>query len=384
MKIKWMLLSVLIGVMVMFTFTACKDESTVDATDSPDRRALQFWEITDEMSSEEAYKLESRNYKIIKSLEPLYEEESYKVYKDAISNMELNKDMASVNEAIEARNNLVQTSTVEDRVWFLWGDTIPVVDGEFFTEEELDLSKEDAYGSEPIIIKYLLEDPSKAKGNIILVSGGGFQLRGNKSEGYPAAEVFNDLGYNCFLLQRRVEPYSEMDIFMDFQRAVRMVKFYAEEEGYGGKDMIAGAGWSGGGGTILGAINNCYGNLTPVDIGASNYVSDEIDELNSDLDVAMIIYGAMTGDISSSNANIPAFYICAGTADAMVDPQGSRDLYDNVKDKVPALLNMIEGAPHSFGVGTLGVGGESVSAEAVKWPAQADIFMQENLGHSMN
>ena len=383
MKIKKILITLMVSIFIVFTFTAC-GETSVEDENSAERRKLEPWEITEDMSFDEAYKLEKRNFKLIKSIEPLYEEESYSAYKKAVAEMDKNQNKASVDLAVEARENLILTSTIEDRVWFLWGDAIPVMDGENYTEEELDLSMEDAYGSEPIIIKYLLDNPSEAKGNIILVSGGGFAQRGNKSEGYPAAEVFNELGYNCFLLQRRVEPYSEMDIFMDYQRAVRLVKYYVELEGYGGADMIAGTGWSGGGGTILGAINNCYGDLIPNDIGASNYVADEIDEINSDLDVAMIIYGALDPVMNESNTNLPAFYICTGTADAMVDPAGSQTLYDYVSPKVPAILNLIEGAPHTFGVGTIALGSDGIIPETAEWPSQADEFMQENLGFSEN
>ena len=208
------------------------------------------------------------------------------------------------------------------------------------------------------------------------------KVRANLTESYPASGVFNDLGYNVFIVQRRVEPYSDTDIFMDYQRAVRMVRYYAEKEGYGGADMIAGIGWSGGGFTVTGAISNCYGDLTQVDIGASNYVTDEIDAVNSDLDVAMIIYGSGGQPISEANTNWPAFYICSGTADHLVPVEGSQKLYDSVKTEVPALLNLIEGAGHGYGVGLPPA--VTIVDGCAEWPAQADVFMQENLGHSGN
>ena len=342
-----------------------------------------LWEVSAEGDLEEAIKLEKRNYKIIQSMQPLFEEDSYKLYSKAVSAMKKNQDLDSLNAALQARESLVQIDSVADRIWFLWGeDNMPIVDGESYTEEELDKSQMDAYGSKPLIIKYLLDDPTQAKGNIVAVSGGAMKVRSNGAEGYPAAERFNSMGYNVFLLQRRVEPYSEMDIYMDYQRAVRVVRYYAEKEGYGGTNMIAGVGWSGGGETIMGAIDYCYGNLTPVDEGATSYVPDEIDSINSDLDVAMILYGTQDGAINTDNTNWPAFYICAGTADTTVDPAGSEKLFETVKDFVPAKLNMIEGAEHGFGVGVAPATGQAEGTE--DWPDDADVFMQENLGHSGN
>ena len=387
MKLKRFLSGIFISFLIVSMLSGCGEKSVADNSTTGDTFTLegrkgQFWEVTSEMSIDEALKLEKRNYKIVLSMEPLYDADSYSVYYKAILAMRKNKDQVSIDAAVAARNSLIQTSTVEDRIMFLWGETIPLVDGETYTEEALDLSQEDAYGAEPFIIKYLLADPSTAKGNIVMVSGGAMKIRANYSEGYPAAKVFNELGYNVFLLQRRVEPYSNMDIFMDYQRAVRLVRYSVEKEGYGGADMIAGIGWSGGGFTVMGAIDSCYGKLTPKDEGDSNYVPDDIDAVNSDLDVAMIIYGSADGSIATKNTNWPAFYVCAGLADTTVDPNGSQKLYDNVKNKVPAMLNLIPGAAHGFGVGLAPATGIAEGCD--KWPAQADVFMQENLGHSGN
>ena len=159
---------------------------------------------------------------------------------------------------------------------------------------------------------------------------------------------------------------------MDLQRAIRIVRYNAEQEGWGGLDMIAAAGFSGGGGTIMGTVFNCFGDLTPADLGVSGYIPDELDAVNSDLDVAMPIYGAISSLITDKNPNLPAFYIAQGLAGDMVDPQNAQDTYDYVKDLVPAQLYMIPDAKHGFGPGT-----SSTAAEGCKlWPGQADEFMQ--------
>lgn len=339
-------------------------------------------EIPADADVETAINLENRNFKHIQAMKPLFEEKSYNAYNKAVSNMKKKGTMEGVTAAIEARAALVQESSAADRLWFIWdGVTMPTVDGESFTEEELDASQMFGSGFEPFAIKYLVEDQSQCKGNIIAVSGGGFAVWSNGSEGYPAAQVFNDLGYNYFLLQRRVAPYSREDIYMDFQRFVRVVKYHAQLENYGGQDMYAVLGWSGGGGTILGGtVNHLYGSLNPSKYD-SDYVPDEIDAISGDVDVALVIYGASL-ITAEENENLPAFYICVGSEDG-TGPVASTNLYNQAIDKgLPAQLYIVEGAPHGFGVGLRPASGTVPGTEL--WPYQADEFMQANRGFQKN
>ena len=142
--------------------------------------------------------------------------------------------------------------------------------------------------------------------------------------------------------------------------------------------MFAGLGWSGGCRTLFGAVNYCYGDITPADFD-SDYIPDEIDAVNSDLDVALALYG-MGYDTEADNKKLPAFYICAGTIDSTVDPQNSYDLYDwLIENGYDAELNMIEGAEHGFGVGLPPATGQAPGTD--EWPMHADEFMQAHLGY---
>lgn len=393
------LLALMLGLAMALTLVACGSEPAVDEPavddavvpeneqqvdvgveqDFDDRLIM---EIPADADVETAIKLENRNFKHVQAMRPLFEEDSYTAYTKAVTKMKKEGTMDGVTAAIAARKALVQESTAAERLWFIWdGVEMPLVDGEEFTEEELDKSQMFGYGYEPFAIKYLVEDQSQCKGNIISVSGGGMLVWSNGSEGYPAAQVFNDLGYNYFLLQRRVGPYSNEDIYMDFQRFVRVVKYHAEKENYGGQDMYAVLGWSGGGGTIMGSIiNDLYGDLNPTKYD-SDYVPDEIDAISSDVDVAMIIYGAR-GITTTENENLPAFYICVGSEDGD-GPKNSTNLYNQaVELGLPAELYIVEGAPHGFGVGLRPANGAVPGTEV--WPYQADEFMQANRGFQKN
>ena len=82
------------------------------------------------------------------------------------------------------------------------------------------------------------------------------------------------------------------DVFMDYNRYVKVVKNYVMEHDLGGQDMYAALGWSGGGGTIMGgSVNYLYGYLN-ASVYDSDYVPDAIDEISGDVDVELVIYGA--------------------------------------------------------------------------------------------
>lgn len=393
------LLALMLALVMAFSLVACGSEPVVDEPAADDAVTPEneqqvdtvveqdyddrlITEIPADVDVETAIKLENRNFKHVQAMKPLFEEESYSAYNKAVTKMKKEGTMEGVTAAVAAREALVQAYSAAERLWFIWdGVEMPLVDGEEFTEEELDKSQMFGYGYEPFAIKYLVEDQSQCKGNIIAVSGGGMLVWSNGSEGYPAAQVFNDLGYNYFLLQRRVGPYSNEDIYMDFQRFVRVVKYHAEKENYGGQDMYAVLGWSGGGGTIMGSIvNDLYGDINPTKYD-SDYVPDEIDAISSDVDVAMIIYGAR-GISTTENENLPAFYICVGSEDGD-GPKNSTNLYNQaIELGLPAELYIVEGAPHGFGVGLRPANGAVPGTEV--WPYQADEFMQANRGFQKN
>lgn len=390
------LLALLLTLVMCLSLAACGsapvDQGTDDAqgdqsqnVDNQEPEVKQdladyLWEVPADASEEEQTKLELRNASLITMMELIFEEESYKAFSKTATSLRSKPNAEKLAAFQEAKANLVQEVSVEDGVFFIWNDfaTMPIVDGESYTEEQLDGASLLGYGNTTVLVKCLVDDPTQAKGNIVVCSGGAMKGRSNGSEGYPAVEVFNELGYNCFLLQRRVEPYSTTDIFMDFGRAVRVVRYYAEQEGWGGQDMIAGMGWSGGAETLMGAVELFYGDVQFSDYD-SDYVPDAIDAVSADMDVAIPVYGAGF-DAACGNTNLPAFYLVHGTEDETLSCQFSVDHYEAVKNTVPAELLLIEGAPHGFGVGTAGTG--DFPEECTTWVNGADAFMQANLGHS--
>lgn len=322
----------------------------------------------------ELWAAELYNSKIVKDLPTLFVNDVWNDYLDVVKPLvalnpdALSKDNIAVIEAAkEARERLIQNQLMpfDEEVIYLWGkDNMPVVTQN--VKDKFTPQSEDNSDFVPFMVPYLVKDQSKAKGNIIVISGGGFTWRENKSEGYKICPEFVERGYNCFLLQRRVEPYSRDEIGMDLQRAIRVVRYNAKKWNLGGMDILAAAGFSGGGGTIKVAIEKYYGDIAPNQFDSS-YVCDEIDKMNSDLDVAMIIYSGSV--VNTKNPNLPHVFIAAGENDVLgID--GSIEMFKQFKELgLSPELQLYATEAHGFGPGHKGL-------TSSLWMDSADLYMQ--------
>lgn len=327
------------------------------------------------------FEAELHNLKIIRNLPTAYESEGWDNYISA-ANMVASIDPNAMGEsekallkgAEAARRQLKQIRSAEDCIWYIWGEDMPVENADMV----FSYTDQDNEDFRPFLVPYLLDDQNAVKGNLIVVSGGGYSSRANTQEGYPVAARFNELGYNCFVLQRRVTPYSANDIWADLQRSVRYIRYYGPQLELGGLDLIAAAGFSGGSATILGTVANFYGDVQPT-VYDSGYTPDAVDAVNSDLDVVMPVYGpdyssdhsAEYQGLVTENPNLPAMLIMVGADDdtAVLD---CLTLYRSVWGKTTAEMYIYAQNPHGFGVGVQGT-------NSVYWPDMADSYMQQML-----
>ena len=247
---------------------------------------------------------------------------------------------------------MVQIEAVEDHCIEIWGEGMPCVEDP--STLVYDFDSWDVPEFKPFLVPYIMEDQTDAKGNIILVSGGGFTHRANDAEGYTIAPLFNEMGYNVFVLQRRVAPYDTMDIFMDLQRAIRVVRHNIEAWGLGSDYMIIN-GYSGGGATVMGVIQNLYGDIQPSEFDP-NYTPDEIDAENSDVNAAFVIYGAGASLPDNENGTVfkldnpelPALFIAVGAKDAI---DSSIILAQEANELTLVDLHIFGNTGHGFGKG---------------------------------
>jgi len=302
------------------------------------------------------------NNKVIRNYPFTFEDESWHDYRKALNKAlkveEINEDAKVVlDKAADALEAMVQIEPVEKHQLLIWGDDMPVMEG----PDELvwDAESWDNPDFRPFLVPYILEDQTDVKGNIILVSGGGYDHRANDSEGYVIAPLFNEMGYNVFILQRRVAPYGREDIWTDLQRSIRYVRHNREALGLGSDYMIIN-GYSGGARTVMSVVQFLYGDIQPT-IYDADYVPDETDAESADVNAVFTIYGTgadsleITSDdgkmFSLDNPNLPAIFIGVGANDSETILGSSLILFQEANEKTLTELHVFGNTGHGFGKG---------------------------------
>lgn len=84
------------------------------------------------------------------------------------------------------------------------------------------------------------------KGAVVLMAGGAYQFRGNYTDSLPTAAALRELGFQTFIVDYRLSPYTQEEGALDVARAVRFVRQNADVYGID-PDDIAVMGFSAGG-----------------------------------------------------------------------------------------------------------------------------------------
>jgi uncharacterized repeat protein (TIGR02543 family) len=284
------------------------------------------------------------------------------------------------------REKLKQTGDPEKDIWYLWDGRPPQAANVFLYDFYRTF---DTVDFRPFIVPYLLEDQKKVKANLFVIAGGAFTSRTNAYEGYLAAEKFNDLGYNCFVLQRRVAPYQPEDSALDLQRGIRYVRFNAEKLGIAKTENMAAVGFSGGGGTIMTMLSRLYATDSPSKLDPA-YKPDAIDSVDSSLQVALPIYSGSSAtyndEVLLANPNLPAFFFCVGEDDTTVG-LGTIDTFRALKalpQELSLELFVVSDSMHGFGTGK-GRNPQTFrmvyDVNAAQWVGRADTFMDIQFGY---
>lgn len=146
------------------------------------------------------------------------------------------------------------------------------------------------YEDRPYLIPYLVEGSDSA---VIVIPGGGYGYKsidgGRNHEGKNVAQTLNEAGINAFVLWYRSNPYEYPIPQLDVQRAIRYLRYYAEEYGLD-PQKIGLIGYSAGGYQVGSYINLIQGN----DLFPEGYIPDEIDAVDDHVQAAAMIYPALT------------------------------------------------------------------------------------------
>lgn len=211
----------------------------------------------------------------------------------------------------------------------------------------------DPPGFRPNVVYHPARPGVEVKGAVLLAPGGAFMFRGDAAEG-EVARALNELGYQIFVLNYRLRPYTMQEGALDAARAVRYVRSHARDYGIDEAD-IAVMGFSAGG-ILWGEMILSFGgtvNGTAID---PRYVPDELDQVPANVSGAAMIY-SFYGRLSVASTDVekfrdsdlaPAFY-AYGTRDPFV-----REFEESIaalrQAGVPVEDHVLQDRPHGFGV----------------------------------
>jgi acetyl esterase/lipase len=213
----------------------------------------------------------------------------------------------------------------------------------------------DPPGFRPDMIEITIKQDTKVKGAVLLCSGGAFAFRNNKGEGIPVAEALSKLGYQCFVVNYRVNPYTMQEGALDLARAVRYVRSHAKDYGIKEKN-IAVMGFSAGGILCGELLLNFDGTVNGASIDP-NYIPDQLDKVSADAGAVGMVYSfygrlsVASTDVEKFKASdLPPAYFIYGTRDPFVN---QFELCVNALRQAgtPAESLVLQNWPHGFGAG---------------------------------
>ena len=187
-----------------------------------------------------------------------------------------------------------------------------------------DKNYQDDPGFRPYVTYYPAAEGINVKGAVMICPGGAFMFRSWIIEGGPVATELNKLGYQCFVVGYRCDPWTQPERGYDLARAIRFARKNAEILGFDPKN-IAVVGFSAGGILCGETLQNCSGlvNGTKID---PTYVPDTLDTISADAAAAGMgysFYGILSHasvDVEKlASSNLPPTYYFHGDGEVFFD-----------------------------------------------------------------
>ena len=249
--------------------------------------------------------------------------------------------------------NTVATATVtpgKQQVLYLWEEGNAPATTEYTVNNG-------GYSDDPDFRPYLTSFPvpegTPVKGAVLICPGGAFQFRSDQPEGVDVAEALSVLGYQSFVVDYRLRPYTQQEGALDLARAVRFVRAHAGEYGIDADD-IAVMGFSAGGILSGEMLLNFDGRINGTALDP-DYRPDALDRLSADAAACGMIYsfygrlsvGTTDVDLLRSG-NLPPTFYCYGTRDPFYN-QFLANAAAAEAAGVSVERLQLDGMPHGFG-----------------------------------
>lgn len=205
----------------------------------------------------------------------------------------------------------------------------------------------------PYLVSFPVPEGTKVKGAVLICAGGAFQFRSDEMEGTPVAEELARRGYQSFVVNYRLRPYTQEEGALDLARAVRFVRKNARVYGID-ENNIAVMGFSAGG-ILAGEMLLNFDGLVNGTALDSDYVPDELDGVSADAAADGMIY-SFYGRLSQGTTdvemlrkgNLPPTFYCYGTRDPFYEQfLANADAVKAAGVRVERL--QLDGRPHGFG-----------------------------------
>ena len=253
----------------------------------------------------------------------------------------------------EGSGNTVATATVTphaQQVLYLWEEgNMPAT-----TEYTVNNGR---YSDDPDFRPYLTTFPvpegTPVKGAVLICPGGAFQFRSDQPEGVEVAQALSALGYQSFVVDYRLRPYTQQEGALDLARAVRFVRANGAAYGIQEED-IAVMGFSAGG-ILSGEMLLNFDGLVNGTALDPDYQPDGLDNVSADAAACGMIYAFYgrlsvgTTDVSLlRSGNLPPTFYCYGTRDPFYS-QFLANADAAQQAGLPVERLQLDGMPHGFG-----------------------------------
>lgn len=211
----------------------------------------------------------------------------------------------------------------------------------------------DDWDFRPYVTCIPVREGVQPKGAVVLMAGGAYQFRGNYTDALPTAAALRELGFQAFVVDYRLHPYTQEEGALDVARAVRFVRNNAEAYRID-PDDIAVMGFSAGGIQAGEFLMHYDEDVLPTVLDPS-YVPDELDRVRAHASACGMIY-SFYGRLSVGNmdpdwltqGDLPPTFYCYGTRDPFYGQFEQQ--YGVVSGMgIPKERIVLNGWPHGFG-----------------------------------